>query len=178
MPEDLLTVGRWSTGALPARARDEMVALCDEAYGVDTRPFFDDVGPGEHLLGRSGGRLVSHLMWVTRWLEPRGMNRMRTAYVELVATLPSEQGKGHASRLLETMLPLVQDFDVAALSTGSESFYARLGWSSWRGPLFVRRDGRWDRTPDDTVMLLPLHRTPGMDWSASLSIEWRPGEIW
>jgi hypothetical protein len=30
----------------------------------------NSIGPGEHLLGSGDGTLVSHLMWVTRWLQP------------------------------------------------------------------------------------------------------------
>ena len=156
----------------------EVRRLCDAAYATDTGPFFDSLGPGEHLLGRQGDVLVAHLMWVTRWVQPQGRAALRTAYVEMVATEPAEQRKGHASALLEAFPPLVQDYELAALCPASESLYARQGWQFWRGPLAARRDGEVVPTPEERVMILALSKTPRLDLTAPLSVEWRPGEVW
>jgi GNAT superfamily N-acetyltransferase len=156
----------------------EIRHLCDAAYATKTRPFFDALGPGEHLLGRRGKTLVTHLMWVTRWLQPHDHPPLRTAYVEMVATAPAEQRKGFASALLKAFPPLVQDYDLAALSPATEQLYARQGWRLWHGPLAVRTTGGLQPTPEDRVMILPLTKTPSLDLSAPLSVEWRPGEVW
>ncbi|MCI0440555.1 MAG: GNAT family N-acetyltransferase [Chloroflexi bacterium] len=141
-------------------------------------PYLLAIGPGEHLLGSHAGLLVSHLMWVTRWLQPAGMQPLRTAYVELVATAPEHQRQGYATRLLEAFPSLVQDYDVAALAPTTERLYARLGWRFWQGPLAVRREGKLMPTPAERVMFLHLPRTPALDDMRTLSVEWRPGELW
>jgi aminoglycoside 2'-N-acetyltransferase I len=156
----------------------EVRRLCDAAYATDTRPFFDSLGPGGHLLGRHGDVLVAHLMWVTRWLQPDGRGALRTAYVEMVATAPAKQRKGYASALLRAFPPLVQDYELAALCPATESLYARQGWRLWHGPLAARRDGGVIPTPEERAMILALPKTPPLDLTVALSVEWRPGEVW
>lgn len=124
------------------------------------------------------GTLVSHLMWVTRWLQPSDARLLKTAYVEMVATAPEAQRRGHATALLNRIPSLVDDYDVAALAPATEGLYARLGWQFWRGPLFTRQGAELVSTPDERVMLLLLKQTPPLDFDASLSVEWRPGEVW
>jgi aminoglycoside 2'-N-acetyltransferase I len=152
--------------------------LCDTAYDVDTAGYFEALGPGEHLLGLHDGALVSHLMWVTRWLQVGAAPPLRTAYVEMVATAPAEQRHGYATALLERFVPHVGDYDVAALCPATDNLYARLGWRFWRGPLAARKDGKLFATPDERVMLLGLPRTPALDFDQPLSVEWRRGEVW
>ena len=117
-------------------------------------------------------------MWVTRWLQPAGQPALRTAYVEMVATTPPAQRQGYASALLEHLVPLVGDYQLAALCPATEHLYARLGWRFWRGPLSARKDGGIVATPDERVMILPLLQTPSLDLDSPLSVEWRCGEVW
>jgi aminoglycoside 2'-N-acetyltransferase I len=177
MPPTLVVEHSRSTALRPALAQS-ILKLCDQAYATDTSSYFDRLGPGDHLLGLVGGELRSHLMWVTRWLQPAGRDPLRTAYVEMVATAPDAQRRGYASALLRQLVPLVQDYDVAALCPATHGIYERLGWTFWRGPLSARKDGGLVPTPDERVMVLPLTRTPHLDFDAALSIEWRHGEIW
>jgi GNAT superfamily N-acetyltransferase len=163
---------------LPVAIRTAIVTLCDGAYGEPLAWYFDDIGPGEHLIGWQDGRVVSHLMWVRRELQPAGGNPLRTAYVELVATAPDAQGRGYATRLLEAFPTFVESYDLAALSPATEHLYARLGWRFWRGPLSIRTDAGLVPTPDEQIMILRLPRTPPLDDTAPLSAEWRPGEVW
>jgi GNAT superfamily N-acetyltransferase len=173
-----LVIEQRSTRALSAAQFRAVRSLCDEAYGDDLANYFADIGPGEHLLGWRDGALVAHLMWVTRWLERAGHPGLRTAYVELVATAPLLRRRGYATALLERFPSLVTGYDLAALGPATERLYTRLGWRYWRGPLFVRRDNRLIATPEERIMILPLPRTPPLDLDASLSVEWRPGEVW
>lgn len=167
------------SSALGADERREVIALCDAAYEEETARYFADIGAGWHLLGRVDGVLVAHLMFVTRTLQPADGSMLRTAYVELVATHPAHQGRGHASALLRAVPALVADFDLAALSPSDEGFYARLGWTPWRGPLLVRTAGGVEPTPEETIMILRTPRTPAtLDLDGALSVEWRPGEVW
>src|SRR5256885_13393021 len=123
-----LVIERTHSAALAAPLADAVQKLCDAAYATNTAPFFESLGPGEHLLGWRDGRLVSHLMWVPRWLQPLGQRMLRTAYVEMVATAPDQQRQGHASELLTYFVSQVPDFDVGALCPATEGLYARLGW--------------------------------------------------
>jgi aminoglycoside 2'-N-acetyltransferase I len=173
-----LDIERVAASDLPAATRAALLALCNAAYQEAIEPYLHAIGPGEHLLGLRSGELVSHLMWVTRWLQPAGMQPLRTAYVELVATAPDARGHGYATQLLEAFPPLVRDHAVAALSPATETLYTRLGWRYWRGPLGVRREGRLVPTPEERVMILQLPNTPELDDTQMLSVEWRPGEVW
>jgi len=166
------------TGTLTAETAASIYALCDAAYGCATRPLFAELGNGDHLLARRGDELVAHLMWVSRWLEPEGRPALETGYVEMVATDPSEERRGHATMLLRHLVPYLSDYQLAALCPATDTLYTRLGWRFWRGPLFTRKDGRWIPTPDERVMILPLPRTPALDLDLPLSVEWRPGEVW
>jgi aminoglycoside 2'-N-acetyltransferase I len=173
-----LKIERFATSDLPAATRAALLALCNAAYQEAIEPYLEALGTGEHLLGMRAGVLVSHLMWVTRWLQPAGMQPLRTAYVELVATAPDAQGHGYATQLLEAFPPLVRDHALAALSPATDGLYARLGWRYWRGPLAVRHEGRLVPTPEERVMILQLPGTPELDDTQTLSVEWRPGEAW
>jgi hypothetical protein len=106
---------------------------------------------------------------------------LRTAYVELVATHPGAQRRGHATRLMREMQAQLDEYDFAALSPSDEAFvlYERLGWEWWRGPLVVRDAHGLVPSPDEVLMVLRLPRTPtNLDPGATLSIEWRAGEVW
>ena len=173
-----LQIEHCATSDLPAATRAALLALCNAAYQEAIEPYLEALGAGEHLLGMRAGVLVSHLMWVTRWLQPAGMQPLRTAYVELVATAPDAQGHGYATQLLEAFPPLVRDYALAALSPATDALYARLGWRDWRGLLAVRHEGRLVPSPGERVMILQLPGTPELDDTQTLSAEWRPGEAW
>jgi len=185
-----LVVTRCRTAVLDTELRACVLALCADAYEEDLSPYLDDIGEGEHLLGWQDGELVSHLMWVERLLYRDRSSvaqrpALRSAYIELVATAPSQQGRGHASTLMRAAAAALGDFDVGALSPSDEAFYARLGWERWHGPLFVRGQAEgsdreaWEPTPDEEIMILRLPRTPSeLDVHAPLAVDWRPGEVW
>jgi aminoglycoside 2'-N-acetyltransferase I len=170
-----MDIDRVATSSMSERALDELRALCDLAYG---QPVFETFAGGVHVLGRLRGQLVSHAMWIPRWLQPQGYPPLKTAYVELVATHPDYRHCGYATKIMERVAAEIADEELGALSPAAHSLYERLGWSYWRGPLFVRTDRGSLPTPDDQVMVLSLPRTPPLDLQAPLSIEWRPGEIW
>lgn len=168
-----------TTALTPSDLRD-ILAVGEAAYEEDVRPFLRDCGPGRHALGRVNGALVLHAMIVTRELQVAGGRSLRTAYIELVATDPPYQRRGYASALLRALVTQMTDYDIGALSPSAESFYARLGWERWRGPLSERTAaGLVASAADEEVMILRLPRTPSdLDPDAPLSVEWRPGEVW
>ena len=168
------------TAMLSPSDEEAVYALCNAAYEEDTTGYFRDLSPGRHALGRVAGVIVSHAMIVPRALQVGDGALLRTAYVELVATHPDHQHRGYASALLLDFESEMLGFDLGALSPSDAEFYARLGWESWRGPLAVRTSAGLEASPDDeSVMIRRLPRTPlPLDLDASVSIEWRVGEVW
>jgi aminoglycoside 2'-N-acetyltransferase I len=164
---------------LTPKEYSEILALCTQAFQRDYSPFLKAFPAPVHVLGRYRGKLVSQVLWITRWLQLENGPLLRTAYIEGLATDMDYRNQGYASEVMRRAIQEAQDFDIAALSTGSHSFYTRLGWQLWQGPLFVRTDKGLVPTPEEHgVMVLPLPLTPPIDVSAPLSVEWREIEPW
>ncbi|MDW8316885.1 MAG: GNAT family N-acetyltransferase [Anaerolineae bacterium] len=159
--------------------RRNIVALCSLAYEEDMEPVLRTFADPTHVLGFCDGLLVSHALWITRFLQPGHLPPLRTAYVEAVATHPAWRRRGFAVAVMRRLVAEVQDFDLAALSPADGSYYARLGWEAWQGPLFIRTQEGLQPSPDDEeVMIFRLPRTPPLDLTQPLSAEWREGELW
>jgi aminoglycoside 2'-N-acetyltransferase I len=117
----------------------EILRLCNAAYREDLTELFGTFGSCTHVIGEIDGRVVSHAMTVTRWLQPGASRPLKTAYVEAVATLPNAQGKGYATEVMTHLTDNIPTcYELAALSPATTSLYARLGWRFWRGPLRIR----------------------------------------
>jgi aminoglycoside 2'-N-acetyltransferase I len=155
-----------------------LLALCNEAYEEELSSLFATFISPTHVMAYLGDTLVSHAMWVTRWLQAGTLPLLCTAYVEMVATAPAYQGQGFGTAVMQRLAVEIQDFDLGGLATGSPGFYARLGWEPWRGPLSIRTETGILPTPADSMMFLRLPKTPALDITAPLSAEWRAGELW
>lgn len=159
--------------------RNEILTVCRAAYQESLDGYLENIGPGVHLLGRVDDVLVSHAMFVERWLHRESGAPMRTAYVELVATRPDAQRRGYAAGLMRMAAERITAFDIGGLSPTNEAIYTRLGWETWRGPLLVRSGTNVVPSEDEGLMILRLPRTPlDLSLDEAISIEWRPGEIW
>lgn len=154
--------------------------VCKNAYGEDFRDLIDTFDQPVHVVGSHEGDVVSHALWITRWLQPNDGPLLRTAYVEGVATEPAYQRRGYASAVLQALVQELHDFQLAALcaSDQGQPLYARLGWEAWRGSLFVRQGADRIPTPGEMVMIYRLPQSPALDLASSLSAEWRTGELW
>src|SRR5919198_5103957 len=96
---------------------------------------WDHTFGGVHVLRFVDGTIVSHgaVAGRTLWLDGRALN---AGYLEAVATWPEHQRRGHGSAVVEALVEIVvRDYELGGLSTGRRSFYERLGWRVWRGPL-------------------------------------------
>ena len=134
--------------------------------------------PWRPRIGRSEGCVVSHAMWVTRALQPGRRRPLRTRLHRGGRDTPDlstpwfREPGAHTSRARDS------DYQLGALSPSDDTFYERLGWERWRGPLFIRADARRYPTPEEIVMILRLDNTPAdLDLNEPLSAEWRTGEI-
>jgi len=173
-----LVIGVHRQAELAAGEYAAIIDLCSLAYDEDFAEIIAFFVDPVHIIGRVGGAIVSHAAFIERWLQPAGLPLLRCAYVEAVATLPAAQHCGNATKLLAALPPLWRDFDIAGLAPSDPGFYARLGWESWRGPMFVRTPAGLEATHDEEVMILRLPRTPALDLDAAVSIEWRADEVW
>lgn len=174
-----MRLARCLSADLDAPVRASILALCALAYEEDLSSYLEWIGPGTHLLAYDGDILVGHLLVVQRALQAPGHDVLRTGYIELVASHPAYQGRGIASALLTACLEDCASFELAALSPSAVSFYTRLGWEEWRGPLSVRTPAGEEATPDELIMVRRTAQTP--EWlhlDLPLSVEWRDGEVW
>jgi len=159
----------------------EIHALCNRAYAVydvDLEPLFQTFTDVTHVLGWLRSAIVSHAMWVTRWLQPGNQRQLRTAYVEMVATEPEYQGRGFAKAVMRRLASAISDYELGGLSPAEPMLYTNLGWEFWKGPLLIRAHDGLISTPDCSVMILRLPKTPPLDMTLPLSAEWREGELW
>jgi aminoglycoside 2'-N-acetyltransferase I len=177
---DTLSLEVKKNADLSKQERSEILTLCTGAYQRDYTPFMATFQDATHVLGRVKGNLVSHALWVTRWLQNGDLPPWRTAYVEAVATDERYRKCGYASAVMRRLADEIRDYDIGGLCTGHCHLYATLGWQLWRGPLFIRtKDGGLLPTPEEKgVMVLPLPKTPPLGLDSPLSAEWREGELW
>ncbi len=171
-----------TTRELNTAERREVVDLCTSAFNHSFENLFDLIGEGSdtwHVLLRLDGKLVSHAVWSPRLLQPEGLAPLRTAYVDAVATDPALQGQGLGSLTMQRLAEEIGIYQLGGLSTDRPTFYERLGWERWRGPLAMRSpEGQLVPTPGETVLILRTSNTPPLDTQALLIAEWRPEQPW
>jgi aminoglycoside 2'-N-acetyltransferase I len=155
------------------------------AFGSDEEERFTDddwdhaIG-GVHFVLDIARDIVAHAAVVERELHVDG-RALRTGYVEAVAVAPDRQGAGLGSLLMDDATSYIGDrFELGALGTGSHRFYERLGWRTWSGPSSVRTADGARPTPDEDgyIMVLRTPSSPPLDPAASISCDWRPGDVW
>jgi aminoglycoside 2'-N-acetyltransferase I len=171
------------TEDLDATTRAAVIDVCLEAHGVqDFVNLFTNIPDGgRHVLATDDGRLVGHAVATTRWVQPAGHPPLRTAYVDAVSVLPSQQGRGVGSAVMRHLVAdaIAEGFVIGCLETDRQHFYERLGWEVWRGPLAGRRGDELVPTPDQTgIMVLALAGAPPLDLDAALTVECQPYRIW
>jgi aminoglycoside 2'-N-acetyltransferase I len=170
-----------ASGELRPDDLEAMRALFAAAWdGGFTEDDWEHTFGGVHVLRFDDGELVSHgaVAERTLWIDERPL---RVGYLEAVATWPVHQGRGHGSAVVEALDEIVQrDHELGGLSTGRRSFYERLGWLRWRGPLAVRTTVGDVPTPLEggAVFVLPTRRFPAPDLDARLVCDERNGDDW
>lgn len=171
----------FTTETAPAQLLHRVRRLLDEAFeGRFSPEDWDHALGGWHVVVADDEMPLAHAAAVPRVLEVGG-RRLRAAYVEGVATASGRHGEGLGSLAMTHIDRLVRrEFHMGALSTARHSFYEHLGWERWRGPTFVRRGRVVVRTEDDDDGLMVLRFGPslGLDLTAPISCEARPGDDW
>ncbi|MCY7418433.1 MAG: GNAT family N-acetyltransferase [Chloroflexi bacterium] len=150
----------------------------DEALGDDD---WQHALGGVHVVLDVDGVIVAHASVVERDIHIAGQP-LRTGYVEAVATAPDHQDRGFGTQVMEAIGGVIQaHFELGVLGTGRHHFYERLGWQTWQGPAFLRTADGDQRTQDEEGYLLVLLTSSspvGIDLTAPISCEWRPGDVW
>jgi aminoglycoside 2'-N-acetyltransferase I len=179
---ETITVNTAPTEDLDAGLRAEVIRVCFAAHNKEEflQLFSHIPSGGRHFLGYRQGELVSHAVVTTRWMQPEGYPLLKTAYVDAVSTHPDHEGKGFGSAVMRSLAEGIEgDYEIGGLETDRASFYERLGWEVWRGPLAGRSEDGVVPTPDQTgVMVLRLFRTPSLDVNSALTIECQENRIW
>ncbi len=164
--------------ALSRNEVNEILTLCSEAFEEDFEPYLQTFNDPIHVMAKLDTKLVSHALWITRWLQVGDSPLLRTAYVEAVATKQSLRRRGYATLVIAQVNHQIQDYDIGALSPADTSLYIRLGWEYWKGPLYTRKDDQLILVPNETAMILRTKNTPALNIHEPISIEWREGEVW
>jgi aminoglycoside 2'-N-acetyltransferase I len=155
------------------------------AFGSDEEEAFTDddwahaIG-GLHFILVLNDQIVAHASVVERRLHV-GDRALRTGYVEAVATAPDRQGAGFGSTLMSEVSDYIRGaFELGGLGTGRQAFYERVGWRTWKGPSGVRTSEGVRPTPEDDgyIMVLTTPSSPPLERSATITCEWRPGDVW
>jgi aminoglycoside 2'-N-acetyltransferase I len=164
-----------------ASMRELLWAAFTDVDGGMTEDDWEHGLGGIHVLLELGGQIAGLASVVERELHVDG-RPLRTGYVEAVAVAPRSQRSGFGTRVMTEIGSYIgEQFELGALATGTPDFYERLGWLRWTGPSFVRTPSGLLRTPeedDGILVLLTPTSPPGLDRSASISCEWRPGDAW
>jgi len=163
----------------------ELTMVCEAAFEKPFARVWERIGPGIHVVALDGGRVTAHAMVVDRriYLGHEPDQALDVGYVENVASRPELHGRGHGTAVMREINRLIaEEYALGALATGSNGFYARLGWETWRGPTFVRMlDGERVRSADQDgdVMVLRTPRTPAdLDIAGPIAVDWRAEEPW
>lgn len=181
MPESAV-LASFRTEDLDEQLRAAIIDVCIEAHQEpDFKNLFMYISSGgRHFLAYQDKDVVSHAVVTTRWLQPDGQPILKTAYVDAVATHPAYQGQGYGSAVMHQLATDIDsEYKIACLETDRESFYGRLGWDTWRGPLAGRGDQGLVPTPEQRgIMILRLSGTPPLNLDSGLTIECQTGRIW
>jgi aminoglycoside 2'-N-acetyltransferase I len=141
---------------------------------------WDHTVGGVHVFVVDEDVILAHGAVVERTLVA-GYRRLRCGYVEGVATAGSHRRRGLGRKVMRKVEEVIRaDFELGALATGVPDFYERLGWERWRGATYVDSPSGRVRTEDDDdgILVLRTATTSALDTAASLTCDWREGDVW
>ncbi len=182
---DRIVLRRLGTDELTAREVRAIRRLLVAAFGSQEEEAFTE-DDWQHALGGLHfvidihGEVVAHAAVVERELHVDG-RRLRTGYVEAVATAVKHRGMGLGTMVMREVGYYIQEhFELGALGTGRHGFYQRLGWLTWQGPSSVRSDTGMRPTPEEDgyILVLQTPSSPPLDVTAPISCQWRSGDVW
>ena len=169
-----------TTDELTATHLASIRAMVEDAFdGTFDAYDWDHTIGGVHVLVVEDD-IVAHGSVIERTLIA-GDRRLRTGYVEGVATARALRHRGLGTMVMKRVAEVIQsDFELGALSTEVQEFYELLGWERWRGPTYVDTPSGRVRTADedDGILVLRTEKTSALDPTVSLTCDWRQGDVW
>ena len=169
------------TEELDAATVGELDRLCAAAFDEPWDGYWERIGPAVHAFARERDELVAHACFVERDLLA-GALELRAAYVEAVAVDPRRQGSGLGSVVMRQVgEQIAASYPLGALATGSNAFYERLGWETWRGEIWLAEHGGRRRMPEQEgdIMILRTPTTPrDLDTGGALVGSARAADPW
>jgi aminoglycoside 2'-N-acetyltransferase I len=171
------------TADLSAARRGELRALLDAAFaGNFGDDDWDHALGGLHVIVEQHGALVAHAAVVQRSFVHEG-RAWRCGYVEAVAVHPVRRGQGFAAAVMDAAESVLdRAYDLGALSTSENGrgLYVARGWLPWLGRTAVLAPTGPTFTPedDDSTYVRFVPGGPVLDREATLSCDWRNGDVW
>ena len=152
---------------------ENIIKLCSNAFNEDFHPYMKNFVGATQILGYYEDNLVSHVLWLDRWIRIENKPLLKTAFLDAVAVDKKYRKRGFASIMMTRLAGEITKYDRAVLTTNSPDYYIHLGWKSWQGLVYFQRDdGRTTPLNNSTLMVLFLPGTPALDLNEPLTIEW------
>lgn len=169
------------TAELDSDALDAARELLDEVFRAEmTDHDWEHALGGIHALAWEDGRLVGHASVVQRRLIHRG-RALRTGYVEGVAVRADRRRRGYGGAIMDPIERVIRGaYELGALGASEEGerFYAARGWRPWRGETSALTPDGIVRTAEEDNSVFVLEVASGLDLTASLTCDWRDGDLW
>jgi aminoglycoside 2'-N-acetyltransferase I len=169
------------TADLDAETLMAVRALLDAVFGGEfTDDDWEHALGGVHALAWQDGTVVGHASVVQRRLL-HGGRALRAGYVEGMAVGAPWRRRGIGGAVMAALERVIRGaYDLGALAATVEgmAFYTGRGWRRWEGPSYALTPGGIERTAssDGAIHVLPV--VVPLDLSASLTCDWRDGEVW
>ena len=93
---------------------ENIITLCSNVFHEDYRPYMKDFIDGTHILGYYEDTLVSHVLWLNRWVRIDKTPLLRTAFLDAVAV--DEKYRKRASEITEAIIDHHDELFVACSS--------------------------------------------------------------
>ena len=135
---------------------------------------------GMHAIAWEQGDPVGHASLVQRRLLHHG-RWLRAGYVEAVAVRADRRRRGYGSAVMAPLEEMIRRaYELGALGATEEgrSLYLARGWRAWPGPTWAMSPAGPVRTEGEDGRVLVLEAGAALDWSGSLTCDWRDGDAW
>jgi|SRR6478752_1904104 len=154
--------------------------LADQFAGEFTNYDWENALGGMHALLWEDGELIGHASVIQRRLLHRE-RALRAAFYECVVVHSEQRGCGHGATLMNALAAQLDNvYEISALCSGTAAkpFYAKLGWTPWRGPLgTLTPEGVRDDPRFRERVFVREHSFP-LDVDGLLVCDWRDGDPW
>jgi aminoglycoside 2'-N-acetyltransferase I len=156
-------------------------ALLDEAFAPNmTDHDWDHALGGVHVLAWEEDALVGHASVVQRRLLYDG-RALRAGYVESVAVRPDRRRRGIGAAMMEQIERVIRAaYELGALGAteAGAALYRSRGWKRWQGETWALAPSGPVRTESEDGDIYVFEVGIELDLGATLTCDWRDGDLW